>query len=383
MGIFSQSIKYALKKMDLPLLGLCLLAACYGVVLVASATVGPTESYGNVVVQSAAMLIGVVLYTAFSIIDIEHFAEKWWLFFLFDVALILMLATPLGRGEEYGNKSWLYVGLPFMIQPSEIVKLPFTILLAKQMAWFKRNRRMKGWDSLFWPAAHTGFMVLLIYVVSKDAGSALVYLVIYTAMAFAAGLPWYWFAVGGAAAALGILGLVIFDKVPAHMMERFIVLFDHNYQPQDANWQQDRGIMALGSGGLFGQGLFQGIQTQSPNKWALPERETDFIFCVAGEELGMVGCLLILLLEALIIYRCFRTALRAKTTMGSYICVGLAAMIMFQTIENVGMCLYVMPVIGLTLPFFSYGGSSIVTLFAAMGIVSGVRARTLPEWLRN
>ena len=98
MNVLSQSIKYALKKMDLPLLGLCLLAACYGVVLIASATIGPTESYGNVIVQSAAMLIGVGMYVAFSVIDIEHFAEKWWLFFLFDVVLILLLATPLGVG---------------------------------------------------------------------------------------------------------------------------------------------------------------------------------------------------------------------------------------------------------------------------------------------
>ena len=383
MGILSQSIRYAIKKMDLPLLGLCLLATCYGIVLVASATIGSTGSYSNTIVQSAAMLIGVGMYVAFSVIDIEHFAEKWWLFFLFDVVLILLLATPLGAGK-YGNKSWLDIpGVPFMIQPSEIVKLPFTILLAKQTAWFRQNRRMKGWDSLFWPAAHTGFMVVLIYAVSKDAGSALVYLVIYVAMAFAAGLPWYWFALGFTGAGVGILGLVIFDKVPAHMMNRFIALFDHSFDPQGVNWQQDRGIMALGSGGLFGQGLFNGIQTQSPNDWALPERETDFIFCVAGEELGMVGCLAIIVLEAAIIYRCFQTARLAKTTMGSYICVGLAAMLMFQTIENIGMCLYVMPVIGLTLPFFSSGGSSIVTLLAAMGIVSGVRSRTLPEWLRN
>lgn len=383
MNVLSQSIRSAVKKMDLLLLGLCLTATCYGIVLIASATIGPTGSYSNVIVQSAAMVIGIGLYTAFSIIDIEHFAEKWWLFFLFDVVLILMLVTPLGRGQG-GNKSWLYIPhMPFMIQPSEIVKLPFTILLAKQMAWFRQNRRMRGWDSLFWPAAHTGFMVLLIYAVSSDAGSALVYLMIYIGMAFAAGLPWYWFVIGFVGAGVGILGLVIFDKVPAHMMDRFIALFNHNYDPQGVNWQQNRGIMALGSGGLFGQGLFNGIQTQSTNDWALPERETDFIFCVAGEELGMVGCLVIILLEAAIIYRCFQTARLAKTTMGSYICVGLATMLMFQTIENIGMCLYVMPVIGLTLPFFSYCGSSIVTLLAAMGIISGVRSRTLPEWLRN
>ena len=93
--------------------------------------------------------------------------------------------------------------------------------------------------------------------------------------------------------------------------------------------------------------------------------------------------LLLLLLEFLVVYRCFQTARIAKTTMGSLICVGFGAMLIFQTVENVGMCLFVMPVIGLTLPFVSYGGSSVVTLFAAMGIVSGVRARSLPDWLRK
>jgi len=378
----TQSLIAMLKKADLTLLVLCLTATCYGIVLIASATIVPQGSYNNVIVQSAAMLIGIGMFFAFSLIDIEHFSEKWWLFFLFDVVFILLLKTPMGRGK-YGNMSWLYIGLPFMLQPSEIVKLPYTILLAKQMAWFRENRQMRGMDSLFWPAAHAGFMFILIYVISSDAGSAMVYLLIYAGMAFAAGLPLRWFVVAFGFLGIGITTLVVLDKVPSHMMERFIVLFDHSYNPDGVGWQQTRGLMALGSGGLFGQGLFNGIQTQSTDDWALPERQTDFIFCVAGEELGLVGCMVIIILEATIIYRCFQTARIAKTTMGSYICVGLATMLMFQTIENIGMCLFVMPVIGLTLPFFSYGGSSIVTLFAAMGIVSGVRKRMLPEWLRN
>jgi len=377
-----QTVRSLLKKVDVVLLALCTAASCYGLLLIASATHASGE-IRNVLVQGAAMVIGIVLYFIFSVLDIEYYSEKWWLFFVFDVFMILLLKTPMGKGK-YGNTAWLAIPyMPVMLQPSEIVKLPFTILLAKQMAWFRENRRMRGLDSLFWPAAHTGFMFVLIYVVSKDAGSAMVYLVIYAAMAFAAGLPWYWFAAGFGSIGAGVLLLVIYDKVPQHMFKRFLVLFDHSYEPRGVGWQQTRGLLALGSGGLFGQGLFQGIQTQSPSNWALPERETDFIFCVAGEELGMVGCLVIIVLEALIIYRCFQTARIAKTTMGSYICVGLAAMLMIQTIENIGMCLFVMPVIGLTLPFFSYGGSSIVTLFAAMGIVSGVRKRMLPEWLRH
>ncbi len=382
MQKLTRTIQSLLEKTDLALLALCLVATGYGVVLIASAT-NYTDSSRNVVVQIAAAVIGIVLYFFFSVVDVEHYSEKWQWLFAFNIFFILLLLTPLGT-EENGNRSWLYADwMPTSIQPAEIVKLTYTVLLAKQMAWFREHRNMRGLGSLVWPAGHAAFMFVLIFLVSSDAGSGMVYLIIYAGMAFAAGLPLYWFAIGFGVLGLGVLGLVIFDKVPTYMMERFMVLFDHSYKPEGIGWQQNRGLLALGSGGIFGQGLFNGIQTQSADPSALPERETDFIFCVAGEELGMVGCLAIIVLEALIIYRCFQTARMAKTTMGSYICVGFATMLMFQTIENIGMCLFVMPVIGLTLPFFSYGGSSIVTLFAAMGIISGIRKRRLPEWLRD
>ena len=382
MNSLSDTIKYIWRKADLALLGIIGVATLYGLVLVASAT-NYTEDHRDVIVQGAAAVIGIVAYFFFSVLDVEHFSEKWKWFFAFNVGFILLLLTPLGV-EQYGNRSWLYTkGMPTSIQPSEVVKLTYTVLLAKQVAWFQENRKMRGLGSLLWPAAHAGFMFVLIVAVSSDAGSALVYLVIYAGMAFAAGLPWYWFAAGFGAAGAGITALVVLDKLPSHMMERFKVLLDHSYDPDGVGWQQTKGLMALGSGGVFGQGLFNGVQTQSSYSASLPERQTDFIFCVAGEELGMVGCIAIILLEALIIYRCFRTARMARSPMESLVCVGFATMLMFQTIENIGMCLFVMPVIGLTLPFFSYGGSSLVTLYAAMGIVSGIRKRVLPEWLRN
>lgn len=137
-------------------------------------------------------------------------------------------------------------------------------------------------------------------------------------------------------------------------------------------------MLAIGSGGLFGQGLFHGRLTQA-GKGVLPFRYTDFIFAVAGEELGLVGCVLILLLEAAIILRCLQVARHAKTPFSSYVCVGVAGTLIFQVLSNVGMCLFVLPVIGLTLPFFSYGGSSLLALYAAMGIVSGIKKRAFTD----
>lgn len=382
-----QFVTDIIRRADMKLLGLCMVCTAFGLVLIASATgylnyENPGTQMKRVLIQTIGAMLGIGAYFVFSNIDMEHFAEKWWLFLVFDIGSIALLKTPLGRGEG-GNHSWLYVGLPMMIQPAEIVRLTFTVLLAKQIAWFRDDRRMKGLASLIFPAAHAGFMFVWIYILSKDAGSGLMYLVIYVGMAVAAGLAWYWFALGFGVLGLGIGGLVVFDKLPQYWMDRFHVVFDHAYiSANDIGWQQRRGMLALGSGGLFGQGLFQGIQTQGA-KGSLPARQTDFIFCVCGEELGLVGCLVIIVLEFLLVYRCFQTARLARSSMDALICVGFGTMLIFQVIENIGMCLFVMPVIGLTLPFFSYGGSSIVALYAAMGMVSGVRSRTLPDWLRK
>ena len=382
-----QFVTDIIRRADMKLLGLCMVCTAFGLVLIASATGylnydNPGTQTKRVLIQTIGAMLGIGAYFVFSNIDMEHFAEKWWLFLVFDIGFIALLKTPLGRGEG-GNHSWLYVGLPMMIQPVEIVRLTFTVLLAKQIAWFRDDRRMKGLASLIFPAAHAGFMFVWIYILSKDAGSGLMYLVIYVGMAVAAGLAWYWFALGFGVLGLGIGGLVVFDKLPQYWMDRFHVVFDHAYiSANDIGWQQRRGMLALGSGGLFGQGLFQGIQTQGA-KGSLPARQTDFIFCVCGEELGLVGCLVIIVLEFLLVYRCFQTARLARSSMDALICVGFGTMLIFQVIENIGMCLFVMPVIGLTLPFFSYGGSSIVALYAAMGMVSGVRSRTLPDWLRK
>ena len=214
-------------------------------------------------------------------------------------------------------------------------------------------------------------------------GNALMFLLIFVVMSFVAGfaLRWIFLGVGGAVGAflaawnLGLLRGDWYDRIK--------VILDHSYQPEGKGWQQTRGMLALGSGKLTGQGLFNGTQTQSLYRSSLPERQTDFIFCVCGEELGFIGCLLVIVLLLAIIVRCLIVAREAPTRMESLVCVGMAGMLIFQTIANIGMCLFLMPVIGLTLPFFSYGGSSVVTLFGAMGVVSGIKKRSRPEWLIN
>jgi rod shape determining protein RodA len=264
-----------------------------------------------------------------------------------------------------------------------VVKITFILLLAKQIEYtWQERRELTSPQAVVPPALHLLFMVGLIYVVSSDMGSALVYVFIFACMMLAAGVAWRWFVIGGGLGAVGIYGIYKLGAIPTYMLERFRVLADHSYSPLDKGWQQSRSILAIGSGRLLGQGLFHGTQTQSAASHSLPERRTDLIFAVAGEELGFVGCLAIILLLIAIVLRCLMVAKHARTPYANYVCVGMAAMLIFQTVENIGMCLFVMPVIGLTLPFFSYGGSSLVTLYAAMGIVSAIKKRAMPEHTR-
>ncbi len=369
------------RQADMLLLALCTVASLFGILMIASAT-HYTGSLKNVIVQACALLLGVGLYFIVSAIDMNEVAKHWKWLTAFNFGFILLLVTPLGLNIN-NNRAWLGIeGFPINVQPAEVVKITFIIVLAKQLVWLKEKRDLKSVSSVAMLGGHLVALIGVYYVISGDMGSALVYIFIFVCMVFVAGVAKRWIALGLFGGAFAFYLLWQEDKIPDYMKMRFLILFDHDLDPQGLGWQQTRGLLALGGGKLTGMGLFQGTQTQSESAASLPFRHTDFIFTVVGEELGLIGCLAVIGLLAAIILRCFTAARRAKTTMDAYICVGMGAMLIFQTVANIGMCLFVMPVIGLTLPFFSYGGSSIVTLFIAMGVVSGVQKRSRPEWLR-
>lgn len=369
------------RRADMLLLALCTVASLFGILMIASAT-HYTGSLKNVIVQACALLLGVGLYFIVSAIDMNEAAKRWKWLTAFNFGFILLLVTPLGLNIN-NNRAWLGIeGFPINVQPAEVVKITFIIVLAKQLVWLKEKHDLKSVSSVAMLGGHLVALIGVYYVISGDMGSALVYIFIFVCMVFVAGVAKRWIALGLFGGAFAFYLLWQEDKIPDYMKMRFLILFDHDLDPQGLGWQQTRGLLALGGGKLTGMGLFQGTQTQSESAASLPFRHTDFIFTVVGEELGLIGCLAVIGLLAAIILRCFTAARRAKTTMDAYICVGMGAMLIFQTVANIGMCLFVMPVIGLTLPFFSYGGSSIVTLFIAMGVVSGVQKRSRPEWLR-
>lgn len=371
-----------IRQVDLVLLALCTGTTLFGCLMIASAT-RYTDSYKNVIVQIAALGLGIVAYILMSMLDLNEIGKHWKWLLGGSLVLILLLKTPLGMDGGTGNRAWLGIkNFPVNLQPVEIVKITFIIVLARQLQYLQEQRDLKSIPSVGMLAGHLMLVVGLYAAISGDMGSALVLIFIFACMCFVAGVAKRWFVLGLLGGSFAFYVLWETDKISPYMKDRFLTLFDHDLDPMGIGWQQTRSLLALGGGKLTGQGLFNGTQTQSASAWSLPARHTDFIFSVIGEELGLLGCLLTILLLAAIIFHCVLIARHAQTKTDMYICVGVAAMLIFQTISNIGMCLFVMPVIGLTLPFISYGGSSIVTLFAAMGMVSGIQKRTRPEWLR-
>lgn len=374
------------QQADLVLLGLCCVSTLYGIALIASAThyMKPEKMIRYVGVQGVAMLLGLCAYILMSMVDLEVLMKKWKWLVVFDIVFIGLLLTPFGVSDNTGNTAWLkFPGIPFSIGPAEVVKISFTLLLAKQLAWLREEKRdLKSFRAAFMVAGHTLALMGWYLVISKDMGNALTFFFIFLGAAFAAGFALRWFALLFGLIGAGTAAVVVLDqlgKIPdsaAYMVKRFKVLFDHSYDSLGVGWHQSRSLLALGSGGLFGQGYMNGTQTQSSLSTSLPARWTDFIFSVCGEELGLVGCLAVILLLAAIIIRVLLVAKNSQTSFQSYVCVGVAAMLIYQTVINIGMCLFVMPTIGITLPFFSYGGSSLLTLYAAMGVVSGIKKRS-------
>nr|WP_325213291.1 FtsW/RodA/SpoVE family cell cycle protein [uncultured Oscillibacter sp.] len=377
-----------IQQADLVLLALCCTATVYGVALVFSATryMDPATGLRRMTIQTVALGMGVCVYIFFSMLDLESITRKWKWILAFNVGFILLLRTPFGVAGNTGNRAWLKFPLiPFQIGPAEVVKITFVLLLAKQIEWlWEEKQDLKSFPSALSVAAHTLGMCGLYFLVSHDMGNALVFLFIFLCMAYVAGFALRWFVLlfagtGGVIAAVLLLDLV--PKNMEYMLKRFIVLFDHSFEPLDTGWQQTRSLLAIGSGGLGGQGYLSGRLTQSGST-SLPAKQTDLIFAVAGEELGLFGCIAIMVLLAAIILRILLVARKARTPFYRYVCVGMASILIFQTVINIGMCLFVMPTIGITLPFFSYGGSSIVTLYMAMGVVSGIKKRS-PEMRRT
>ena len=372
MRQYFEELKDFFKKGDIFLLVLCLIVSGFGLVCIASAT-SADKFDGNfryLAIQTVSIGLGVLMYALVSSIDVDTLSEHRGLMVAFNCCLLLLL-IPFGTDNGSGNRSWLdFPLLPINIQPAEICKITYILIMASVMSAHQ--------NTISHPVSviHMGFHLMLLVglnlALSSDMGVSLIFVFIFIGMTFAGGVSLWWFAlaIGGITAAFPILWQFLGD----YQKNRILILFDDSIDPQGINerYHANMNLKSITGGGLTGQGLFNGNRTQGGNLFA---QHTDYIFSSMGEELGFIGCVAIMLLELAIIARCIYVGVRCQDYMRRLVCYGAASALMFQVMINVGMCIGVMPVIGLTLPLISYGGSSVVTIFAMLGLVSGAYAR--------
>ncbi|MBN2899446.1 MAG: rod shape-determining protein RodA [Clostridia bacterium] len=360
-------MKNTLKNMDFTLLLIILILFSFGLIMIGSATNIMEDGLSRQVkVQAIAFVIGIVAMLVAMLVDYNTMGEFYKFIYIFGVAVLLLVYVP-GLGiERYGARSWINLGV-IDLQPAEIAKIAFIISFAK----FLDNREEDL--TTFKDIVMCGlFMVpfMLFILLQPDLGTALVFIFIAVGMMFASGLSYR--IIGTATLGLGILLPLIYKMMKPHQRIRI----DAYLHPEDlslpGNYHVMQSKITIGSGMATGRGIFQGIYHRYDY---LPVQETDFIYAVIGEETGFVGGAAIIGLYLMMLLKMMSIARKAKDNYGSLIAIGVTFMFAFQIIENIGMTMGIMPVTGITLPFLSYGGSSLITSMVAIGLLMNVYAR--------
>ena len=336
----------------------------FGIMMIASATRDVDSLADRVRSQIIFSVIGIGVVVFMAALDYRLLTSTYlWIYGV--IVLILAMGGLLGTEGDAGAQSWVDFGVAGF-QPSELAKMLLIIVLAKQLA---NNANQIG--KLQTIIASLGFVTVPVFFIfiQPDLGISILILVVWFVMVWAAGLRWQHIALG--AAVMVVVLPVLWGQMEDYQKSRITTFIDPE-SDADAFFNINQALTAIGNGGLLGRGYMQGTQTQYRY---LRVRHTDFIFAVIGEELGFVGAISVLILMGIVILRIIRAAQLSSDMAGSLICYGVATVIFFQTIVSVGMNVRVLPVTGLTLPFISSGGSSLVTLLLGIGMVQSVLIR--------
>lgn len=361
-------LKKAFKETDKLFLLLCLFLSAVGTVMVSSATHRTADGAllsRDAKVMVLALVLGVAACLVISFIDYDLILKLWPVIAAGSLFLMLLLIpfgeAPSGREDA---RSWLRITSSLYLQPSEILKIGFIITFSKHLSLLKND--LSSVKNVLFLCIHAMIPIALV-VYTGDMGSALIFMLMFVGMMFIAGVHWAYFPLGIAAvaAALPLVWYKVFDNIQRN---RILALIDPQSYPNEIYQQQQAGN-AIREGGFFGAGLFKGAYTQSGS---VPESANDMIFSVICEETGLIGAFVVLLLFALLAIRIIYVGKRANNYAASMICYGVMFMIIAQVAINIGMCLKLLPVIGITLPFISAGGSSVVSLYLAVGLVLSV-----------
>lgn len=315
------------------------------------------------IVQGAAALLGIGAMLFISQIDYQDICDKLTMP-IYVFSLLLLVATLVfGSEGEYGSKSWINIpGIPVNIQPSEFVKLFLTITFAKHLS--REKKSINHPLTLLKLGLHAGPIILLV-LMQGDLGTALVYMVMIVVMLFAAGLSlWYFLGIG---IAVVIAMPYLWPHLDEYQQMRILCGFNPELDPEFYGFQALTAKNAIAAGGMFGHGLFGGSKYKK-----VPMANSDSIFAIIAEKFGFIGCMVVFVTFIILIIRIIWIAKSARKTYSGYICIGISAVLIAQFIENIGMNLAMLPVVGITLPFLSYGGSSVLSLYLMMGIIQSI-----------
>ncbi len=369
--IFSAIWQY-LRRLDKTLLFLTLAACAFSVVILYSLVINnQTQSvtnadldYTDYRTQAAAALLGIAASLVIAAWDYRKFAKLWFIYLPVTVVLTCLTFTSLGRSglEGADDRAWIAIG-GFTLQPAEFLKLAFILSFAYHC--FKTEEFFNNPLNVLALCVHAAVPIGLV-MLQGDDGTAIVFCAIFLAMIFAAGLSWKY-----------ILGAAILSPIavwfmwtqylqPVHKNRILAIINPEKYATPDMLYQTNLAKIALGSGQVRGKGLFGGDYSY------VPVSHNDFIFSYVGQTLGFIGCLGLIILIGLICLRILGNSLRSGDGLGRYICVGVFAYLFVQSLLNIGMVMGVTPVIGITLPFISAGGTSMLTSTVAIGLVMSV-----------
>ena len=365
MGRLWSKIADYVRETDKVLLLLCISASLYGALMVFSTT-RYSGSHHYFIVQLAATAIGLAVAVFVSVFIDYNKLVKWWPVPAAAALILVGLTFVIGYAPAgTDDKAWIMLPFNMSFQPSELLKIAFIITFAKHVSVIED--RVNQPLNVLALLLHGAFPVALIHIQGDD-GTALVLAILFLAMLFAAGIKLRYFAIAGgmAAAALPVLWFFVLNE---DQRTRFRILFNPESDLYGSGWQQWRARVAMANGGFLGQGYLKGDFVQ---KGDVPLGYNDFMFASIGEELGLLGLMAVVALLLAIAVRILIVAHRAKDKQGVILCVGIFGMLCAQIILNIGMCVSVLPVIGITLPFFSAGGTSLVATYLGIGLVINV-----------
>jgi rod shape determining protein RodA len=351
-----------------------LLLSVFGVLMIYSATRfsmpdGATDPMYYFNRQGLWLIASIIAFVVIQFINYKKIQRLWWVFL---ILLVALLGSVLIFGYEVsGARSWIDLGFS-SIQPSEFSKILMVITTSAILAKWPREKMNRVGFKKVMLSLLIAIVSIVLVVLEPDYGTALIFFVTYMGILFLSGANMFYFFGILAASVGGFFAATQTGLIKQYQLDRILVFLKPDIEKQGIGYNLFQSKLAIGSGGLWGKGLFLGKQT---NLSYVPAHHTDFIFSVIGEEIGFFGSMFIILILGIVIWRCFFVSARAYNSFGTLIAGGIGFIILTQVVINIGMTIGIMPIIGIPLPFLSYGGSSLLAIFIGLALVENVYLR--------